>query len=46
VAEDLRPRELVLMLAFAALVLAFGVFPELLLDVMSTSAQAWVARLG
>jgi NADH-quinone oxidoreductase subunit M len=45
-AEDLRPRELALMLAFATLVIVFGVFPELLLDVMGASAQAWVARLG
>jgi NADH-quinone oxidoreductase subunit M len=45
-AQDLRPRELAAMLAFAALVIAFGLFPGLLLDVMQASAAAWVARLG
>jgi NADH-quinone oxidoreductase subunit M len=45
-AEDLRPRELVVMLAFAALVIGFGLFPGLLLDVVRASAAAWVARLG
>ena len=45
-ADDLRPRELAVMLAFAALVIGFGLFPAALLDVMRASATAWVARLG
>lgn len=44
-ALDLRPRELVLMSAFAALVLAFGLFPSLLLDLIQPAAAAWAARL-
>jgi len=44
--EDLRPRELVAMLVFAALVIGFGLFPGMLLDVIRASAEAWVARLG
>jgi NADH-quinone oxidoreductase subunit M len=44
-ALDLRPRELALMVAFALLALAFGLFPSLLLDLIRPSAAAWAARL-
>lgn len=45
-AMDLRPREVGLMLAFAALILAFGLFPALLLDLIQPAAAAWAARLS
>lgn len=45
-AMDLRPRELALMLAFAALILGFGLFPALLLDLIQPSATVWAARLS
>lgn len=45
-AMDLRPREVGLMLAFAALILAFGLFPALLLDLIQPAAAAWTARLS
>lgn len=45
-ALDLRPREVVLMLVFAALILGFGLFPGALLQLIEPSAQAWAAGLG
>jgi len=45
-AEDLRPRELWLALAFALLIIAFGLWPAPLLDLMRPAAEAWLARLG
>lgn len=45
-ATDLRPRELGLLLAFAALILTFGLFPTPLLEVIRPAAVVWVARLG
>jgi NADH-quinone oxidoreductase subunit M len=45
-AEDLRPRELGPMLVFAALLIVFGLFPGILLDVLRPSLDAWLARLG
>jgi NADH-quinone oxidoreductase subunit M len=45
-ATDLRPRELGLLLAFAALILVFGLFPTPLLEVIRPAAVVWVARLG
>lgn len=42
---DLRPRELALVLLFAAVILFFGLFPALLLDLIQPSAAAWAARL-
>ncbi|MDP2432449.1 MAG: NADH-quinone oxidoreductase subunit M [Pseudomonadota bacterium] len=45
-ALDLRPRELVVVLAFALLILVFGLFPAPLLEIIRPAAEAWVARLG
>lgn len=45
-AQDLRPRELGLMLTFAGLALIFGIRPALILDLLLPAAQAWTARLG
>jgi NADH-quinone oxidoreductase subunit M len=45
-AQDLVPRERWLMLVFALLLLAFGLWPALLLDMIGPAAQAWVARIG
>ncbi len=45
-AADLLPRERWLALLFAALLLVFGFFPSLLLDLIRPAAEAWVARLG
>jgi NADH-quinone oxidoreductase subunit M len=45
-ATDLRPRELALLLVFAALILGFGLFPAPLLEIIRPAAAAWVARLG
>lgn len=44
-ALDLRPRELLLMLVFAALILGFGLFPGALLQLIEPSAEAWAAGL-
>jgi len=44
-AEDLLPRERWLALVFAVLLLAFGFFPGLLLDLIHPAAALWVARL-
>jgi len=43
-ASDLRPRELGLLVAFAALILFFGLYPVPLLEVIRPAAEAWVAR--
>lgn len=45
-AEDLRPRELWVALSFALLIIFFGFFPALLLDLMQPAAEAWLGRLG
>jgi len=45
-AEDLVPRERWLALLFAVLLLVFGFFPSLLLDLIRPAAEAWVAHLG
>lgn len=45
-AQDLRPRELLAALAFALLVIGFGLWPAPLLDLMRPAAEAWIARLG
>lgn len=44
-AVDLRPREVALMMAFAAVILAFGLWPAPLLDLIRPAAEAWVGRL-
>lgn len=43
---DLRPRELMLMLVFAGLILGFGLFPSLLLDLIQPAAAHWAAHLA
>ena len=45
-ATDLRPRELWPALLFALLLIGFGFWPTLLLDLIRPSAEAWLARLG
>ncbi|MEQ1661731.1 MAG: NADH-quinone oxidoreductase subunit M [Thiobacillus sp.] len=45
-ATDLQARELALVLVFAAVVLAVGLYPQPLLDVIRPAAEAWVGRLG
>lgn len=44
-AEDLLPRERWLALVFVLLLLVFGFFPGLLLDLIRPAAALWVARL-
>jgi NADH-quinone oxidoreductase subunit M len=44
-AHDLRPRELALLLVFAALILGIGLYPAPLLDLLQPASEAWVARL-
>lgn len=45
-AVDLGGRELALVLVFATLILAFGLYPAPLLEVIRPAAEAWVARLS
>ncbi len=45
-ASDLRPRELALLLAFAALILGFGLYPTPLLEIIRPAAEAWATRLA
>jgi NADH-quinone oxidoreductase subunit M len=45
-AQDLRPRELWIALLFALLILAAGLRPALVLDLIRPAAAAWLARLG
>jgi NADH-quinone oxidoreductase subunit M len=45
-AVDLRPREVALMLAFALAILAFGLWPAPLLDLIRPAAEVWVGRLS
>lgn len=44
-AEDLRPRELLLVVGFALIILFVGLQPGVVLDVIQPAAQAWLARL-
>ncbi|MEW8252118.1 MAG: NADH-quinone oxidoreductase subunit M [Candidatus Thiodiazotropha sp.] len=43
--QDLRPRELATMMLFCLLVLLFGLFPSLVLDLMEATAELWLERL-
>jgi NADH-quinone oxidoreductase subunit M len=43
-AQDLRPRELGLLLLLAAIILVFGLFPSLLLDFTTPTLARWAAR--
>lgn len=45
-AHDLRPRELGLLLILAFLILAIGLYPTPLLDLIRPAAEAWAARMG
>lgn len=45
-AEDLKPRELAVVLVFAALVLAVGIYPDLVLAPTRPALEAWLAGLG
>ena len=45
-AADLRPRELWPALVFALLLIGFGLWPGLLLDLLRPAAEAWLVRLG
>lgn len=45
-AADLRPRELWVALVFALVILAVGLYPMPLLEVIRPAAEAWVARGG
>jgi NADH-quinone oxidoreductase subunit M len=42
---DLRPRELAIVLVFASVIVAAGVAPAQLLELMRSAGEAWVARL-
>lgn len=44
--EDLRPRELLVALVPAALILLFGFYPAPLLELLRPAAEAWVAAVG
>lgn len=43
-AHDLRPRELALLLVFAALILGIGLYPEPVLELTRPAAEAWTTR--
>jgi NADH-quinone oxidoreductase subunit M len=43
--QDLRPRELATMMLFSLLVLIFGLFPGLVLDLMQATTESWLMRL-
>jgi NADH-quinone oxidoreductase subunit M len=45
-AADLRPREFWPALLFSILLIGFGLWPTLLLDLIRPAAEAWLARLG
>lgn len=44
-ARDLLPREQAVTMTFAVVILGFGLFPSLLLDLIESSAAAWVVQL-
>jgi NADH-quinone oxidoreductase subunit M len=46
IAQDLQPRELTALLIFSLLVLIFGLFPALILDITDTAVAAWLLRLN
>jgi NADH-quinone oxidoreductase subunit M len=45
-AADLRPREMMLVLLLAFLVVLFGLYPAAILDITEAAASAWMARLA
>lgn len=44
-ASDLRPRELMVMATFAAIVLVVGFYPAPVLEIIRPAAESWVLRL-
>ncbi|MES9899182.1 MAG: NADH-quinone oxidoreductase subunit M [Sedimenticola sp.] len=45
-AVDLLPRELALVLLFTLIILAAGLFPSMVLDLIKPASEAWVSGLG
>ncbi len=45
-AVDLQKRELLIILVMTTIVLAFGLYPQMILDTMATTANAWVDLVG
>ncbi len=45
-AMDLRTRELLLTVALCILIIIFGIFPNIILDITQGASEAWVATLG
>ncbi len=45
-AMDLRTRELLLTLALCLLIIIFGIFPNIILDITQGASEAWIAALG
>lgn len=43
-AVDLKTRELLIMTIISTIVLVLGLYPQAVLDIMNSSAEAWVAR--
>lgn len=44
-AVDLKPRELLIVAVISVIILTFGLFPQLILNVMTMSAKLWVSTL-
>ncbi len=45
-AMDLRTRELLLTLGLCVLIIVFGIFPDIILDITRGASEAWVSALG
>lgn len=45
-AQDLRPRELLVLLALIAMIVGIGVYPGPWIDLLRPAAEAWAAGLG
>ena len=45
-AMDLRTRELLLTLGFCVLIIVFGIFPNIILDITRGASEAWVSSLA
>ena len=45
-AIDLRTRELLLTLGFCILIIVFGIFPNIILDITRGASEAWVSSLA
>lgn len=44
-AMDLRTRELLLIIAFCALIIVFGIFPDIILDITRGASEGWIGLL-